>query len=242
MRRVLWIIPFAIGGTFVGCGSVGTQSTISPATSDINDTLAETSVLLFQWVNTTNTKVEFDFTVDANDAQHVEMAPSAVVNLRLTGECPDNVLFSNIQFGDEYFAGIIPFEQSNVASEGDLAGESGTFMPAQFFCFSSWQLVVNNSDITVAALDRQANSVDEGETATSDLFSNGADQTNPPPRSDTSGAGDLNQGNNPDPSVLSGPGGGAGTGSNDPNNNDNSGDNASGIGSIGDGKVSGPGG
>ena len=138
MRRVLWIITFAIGGTFVGCGSVGTQSTISPATNDINDTLAETSVLLFQWVNTTKTKVEFDFTVDANDAQHVEMAPSAIVNLRLTGECPDNVLFSNIQFGDEYFAGVIPFEQSNVPSEGELDAASGTFMPATLCCVPSW--------------------------------------------------------------------------------------------------------
>jgi hypothetical protein len=139
--------------------------------------MAETTQLLFQWVNTLGVKLEFDLVVDDDAPQHVEVAARSVVNLRLKGECPQMVLFENIEFGDEFFAGVVPFVQSNVASEGDLAGEDGEFKPATFFCYSAWQLVVNASNITVAGLDRQANSEDEGEGDVSDLLNPPDDTT-----------------------------------------------------------------
>lgn len=153
----------------LSCGSAG--ATLFPASQDPADTLAETTVLLFQWVNTLDVRTEFDFQVDDQTIQHIELPARSSVNLRLTGNCPQQVNFFNVEFGDEFFAGFIPFVQGGFAGEGDLAAEGGDFQPATFFCFSSWQLTVNDSNIDVSALDRQANSTDEGEVNVSDVLS-----------------------------------------------------------------------
>ena len=234
MHRVSLIAVLCLAGLLSSCGINGTQATIVAASADISDTLAETSVLLFQWVNTQDVRAEFDFTIDADAPQHVELPPRSVVNLRLTGQCPQSVTFTNIEFADEFFAGTIPFLQYGFASEGDRAAESCEFIPASFFCFSSWQIVINDSNITVAAMDRQANSEDEGESTVTDLFSTDTtNQTSPPPRSDPNDPNTLDPPSSPDPTTLSGPGGGT-------SNDDNGGDDSGGIGRGGGGELHGP--
>jgi hypothetical protein len=88
----------------------------------------------------------------------------------MLGNCPQQVNFFNVEFGDEFFAGFIPFVQGGFAGEGDLAGESGDFEAATYFCYSAWQLTVNDSNINVSALDRQANSEDEGEVDVTEVL------------------------------------------------------------------------
>ena len=168
MRHGVMFLTVVCAMLPLSCGSA--QVALFPASQDPVDTLAETTVLLFQWVNTQDVRAEFDFQVDDQEIQHVELPAKSAVNLRFTGDCPQQVNFFNVEFGDEFFAGFIPFVQGGFAGEGDLAGESGEFEPATYFCFSSWQLVINDSNITVAALDRQANSEDEGEVDVSDVL------------------------------------------------------------------------
>lgn len=153
----------------LSCGSA--QVALFPASQDPADTLAETTVLLFQWVNTLDVRTEFDFQVDDQEIQHVELPARSAINLRMVGNCPQQVNFFNVEFGDEFFAGFIPFVQGDFAGEGSLAAESGEFEPATYFCYSAWQLTVNDSNITVAALDRQANSEDEGEVDVTEVLS-----------------------------------------------------------------------
>jgi len=158
------------------------------AQSDPTDTLAEAFQLFIQWVNTTDVKVEFDVVVD-NDPNppHFELsagtsaailiapideaardpigvAADNVSVLRTASNCPNEVVFENISYGDFFYGEDIPFAQAAAPAEGTLGVDSaGVMQPVSYICYSAWQVIVNNSSVTVTALDRQAGASDESE-------------------------------------------------------------------------------
>ena len=170
----------------LGCVAAVPADGDSAVAGDAIDTLPEAFELYFQWVNPTNVKVEFDMVIDNSAPIHFELsrgnslailvglnqeqdrepitvAADNVSVVRVNTNCPDDVVFENISFGDVFAGTMIPFAQGAAADETTLSVESGVVQPATFVCYSAWQIIVEDSSIVVTAFDREPIGTGESE-------------------------------------------------------------------------------
>lgn len=209
----LWAGLFGVSALAIsplGCGT-GTVAPLGVVASNQIDTLGEAFSFYVQWINTNDVKVEFDMTIDNEAPVHFELPrreslsilidPAVeeerdpigldadnVIVVRINADCPDRILFTNVVFGDAFSSGDIVFEQSTVGVADETGfgpDENGVLQPVTFFCFTSWQIIVQDSSITITGLDRAAVGVDEAEVVADDALRGEQEE---PPAEDTLGA------------------------------------------------------
>ena len=222
--RTPWLLG-VVGGVSMLCMNCGSgaassvRGTVTGVASNQVDTLAEVFQVYIQWVNPTNVKTEFDMVVDNNPPVHFELQADRslailigqnevverdpifvdadnVTVVRVNTACPEQILFENIFFGDEFFAGDIVMAQSVLAYEAPFEPDGvptrfgdGVLEPAEFFCFSAWQIIVAESDMIITALDRAAAGVDEAEVEADEVLSGAVDPPRPNASEPEEGAG-----------------------------------------------------